>query len=176
MCPPVIVRAGSGQAKAAFCHGPFYYFSFLPRVVLLLPLFSSRFFLLVWRTVGLLLTSVGKRRLARFASVRARRRPRLPIWSRFHRPVRSDPTASIRSIVESIDAVFFLSTFGSKILMLTDEGIKEEQRIGSQTGYVVVRVDWSVWRTAFGLRVANFIRYDGDFDRLRKKQIVYGVL
>lgn len=30
MCPPVIVRAGSGQAKAAFCHGPFYYFSLLP--------------------------------------------------------------------------------------------------------------------------------------------------
>lgn len=60
--------------------------------------------------------------------------------------------------------------------MLTDEGIKEEQRIGSQTGYVVVRVDWSVWRTAFSLRVANFIRYDGDFDRLRKKEIVYGVL
>lgn len=60
--------------------------------------------------------------------------------------------------------------------MLTDEGIKEEQRIGSQTGYVVVRVDWSVWRTAFGHRVANFIRYDGDFDRSRKKEIVDGVL
>lgn len=50
--------------------------------------------------------------------------------------------------------------------MLTDEGIKEERRIGSQTGYVVVRVDRSVWRTEFDLRVANFIRYDGDFDRL----------
>lgn len=60
--------------------------------------------------------------------------------------------------------------------MLTDEGIKEERRIGSRTEYVVVRVDWSVWRTAFGLRAANFIRYDGDFDRLRKKEIVDGVL
>lgn len=28
MCPPVIVQAGSGQAKAAFCHGRFRYFFF----------------------------------------------------------------------------------------------------------------------------------------------------
>lgn len=63
MCPPVIVRAGSGQAKAAFCHGPFYYFSFLPRAVLLLPLSSSRFFLLAGtrpRTAGATLDLCGK--------------------------------------------------------------------------------------------------------------------
>lgn len=82
MCPPVIVRAGSAWAKAAFCHGPFYYFSFLPRAVLLLPLSSSRFFLLARNTDE---RSESSRPLwERDDFVRARRRSRLPISSRFH--------------------------------------------------------------------------------------------
>ena len=47
MCPPVIVRPGSAQPKAVLLPRTFLLFLFsTARVVLLLPLSSSRFFLL----------------------------------------------------------------------------------------------------------------------------------